>query len=64
MTAMNHALAVPLAPPRLPRLQRALAWSRSHEQLALMLEKLLHKQPLSEPYELIEAIRGYVLPLR
>ena len=30
MTAMNHALAVPLAPPRLPRLQRALAWSRSH----------------------------------
>ena len=30
MTAMNQALAVPLAPPRLPRLQRALAWSRSH----------------------------------
>ena len=30
MTAMNQALAIPLAPPRLPRLQRALAWSRSH----------------------------------
>ena len=42
-----------------PALARLL--ERSHEQLALMLEKLLHKQPLSEPYELIEAIRGFRL---
>ena len=34
---------------------------RSHEQLALMLEQLKHKQPLSESYELIEAIRGFRL---
>lgn len=42
-----------------PALARLL--ERSHEQLALMLEKLLHKQTLSEPYELIEAIRGFRL---
>ncbi len=42
-----------------PALARLL--ERSHEQLALMLEKLLHKQALSEPYELIEAIRGFRL---
>ena len=42
-----------------PALARLL--ERSHEQLALMLEKLLHQQPLSEPYDLIEAIRGFRL---
>ena len=34
---------------------------RSHAQLAVMLEQLQHQQPLREPYELIEAIRGFRL---
>ena len=35
---------------------------RSHQHLALMLEHLQHQQPLREPFELIEAIRGYRHP--
>ncbi|KOX63469.1 histidine kinase [Pseudomonas psychrophila] len=42
-----------------PALRRLL--ERSHEQLAQLLEQLKHKQPLSESYELIEAIRGFRL---
>ena len=42
-----------------PALLRLL--ERSHERLALMLEQLQHQQPLSECYELIEAIRGFRL---
>ena len=42
-----------------PALSRLL--ERSHEQLGLMLEQLQHQQPLSESYELIEAIRGFRL---
>ncbi|HCS09410.1 MAG TPA: hybrid sensor histidine kinase/response regulator, partial [Pseudomonas sp.] len=35
---------------------------RSHQHLALMLEHLQQQQPLREPFELIEAIRGYRHP--
>ena len=42
-----------------PALGRLL--ERSHAQLAVMLEQLEHQQPLREPYELIEAIRGFRL---